>query len=111
MPYEHPPSPVAPTATSRLWTAGASGGVAVLVMAVLAGRRPDLAGWRAAGAAAGSLAPRLVNRTPPAPVDIPDLDGGAVDLGPHAALLGDVFEALHDPLFVISGGEADDIAG
>ncbi len=111
MPYEHPPSPVAPTATSRLWTAGASGGVAVLVMAVLAVMKPELAGWLAAGAAAVILATWLVNRTPPAPVDISELDGGAVDLGPDAALLGDVFEALDDPLFIISGGEADDIAG
>src|SRR5690606_41909792 len=111
MPYEHPPSPVAPTATSRLWTAGASGGVAVLVMAVLAVMKPELAGWLAAGAAAVILATWPVNRTPPAPVDISELDGGAVDLGPDAALPGDGFEALDDPRCLLSGGEADDSAG
>lgn len=49
MPYDHSPSPVAPMASSRLWTAGASGGVAILVMAVLAVMKPELAGWLAAG--------------------------------------------------------------
>jgi len=62
MPYDHSPSPVAPTASSRLWTAGASGGVAILVMAVLAVMKPELAGWLAAGAVAVALATWLVNR-------------------------------------------------
>jgi two-component system phosphate regulon sensor histidine kinase PhoR len=111
MPYDHSPSPVAPTASSRLWTAGASGGVAILVMAVLAVMKPELAGWLAAGAVAVALATWLVNRNPPAAADETEFDQGAVDLGPDAALLGDVFEALDDPLLIVSGGEADDIAG
>ncbi len=112
MPYEHSPSPVAPTVSSRLWTAGASGGVAILVMAVLAVMKPELAGWLAAGAVAVAAATWLVNRRPPALVSISELDGGGpADLAPDAALLGDVFEALGDPILIISGGEADDIAG
>jgi len=112
MPYEHSPSPVAPTASSRLWTAGASGGVAILVMAVLAVMKPELAGWLAAGAAAVAAATWLVNRRPQPTVSISDLDGGATaDLAPDGALLGDVFEALGDPILIVSGGEADDIAG
>jgi len=112
MPYEHSPSPVAPTASSRLWTAGASGGVAILVMAVLAVMKPELAGWLAAGAAAVGTATWLVNRRPQPMLGVSDLDrSGPVDLAPDAALLGDVFEALGDPILIISGGEADDIAG
>lgn len=112
MPYEHSPSPVAPTASSRLWTAGASGGVAILIMAVLAVMKPELAGWLAAGAVAVATTTWLVNRRPPALVSISDLDGsGPVEMAPDGALLGDVFEALADPILIISGGEADDIAG
>jgi two-component system phosphate regulon sensor histidine kinase PhoR len=112
MPYEHSPSPVAPTASSRLWTAGASGGVAILVMAVLAVMKPELAGWLAAGAVAVAMATWLVNRRPAAILSESEFEvGGPVDLVPDAALLGDVFEALGDPILIISGGEADDIAG
>ena len=112
MPYEHSPSPVAPTASSRLWTAGASGGVAILVMAVLAVMKPELAGWLAVGAVAVATATWLVNRRPQPLVSISELDGGGpVELAPDAALLGDVFEALGDPILIVSGGEADDIAG
>ena len=54
----------------------------------------------------------LVNRRPLVPVSISELDGsGPVDLPPDGALLGDVFEALGDPILIVSGGEADDIAG
>ncbi len=112
MPYEQPPSPVAPTASSRLWTAGASGGVAILVMAALAVVKPELAGWLAAGAVAVAVATWLVNRAPPVTLDEAELESaGVVDLAPDAALLGDVFEALDDPILIVSGGEADDIAG
>ena len=112
MPYEHSPSPVAPTAPSRPWTAGASGGVAILVMAVLAVMKPELSGWLAAGAVAVAAATWLVNRRPPALISIGELDrGGPVDLVPDGALLGDVFEALGDPILIISGGKADDIPG
>lgn len=112
MPYDHSPSPVAPTASSRLWTAGASGGVAILVMAVLAVMKPELSGWLAVGAVAVALATWLVNRAPRTVADEAEFEAGAtVDLGPDAALLGDAFEALDDPILIISGGEADDIAG
>lgn len=111
MSYDHFQSPVAPTASSRLWTAGASGGVAILVMAALAVMKPELAGWLAAGAVAVAVATWLVNRTPPPPLNAIEFEAGTMDLGPDAALLGDAFEALGDPLLIISGGEADDIAG
>ncbi|MET4684856.1 sensor histidine kinase [Brevundimonas faecalis] len=112
MPYEHSPSPVAPTASSRLWTAGASGGVAILVMAALAVMKPELAGWLAAGGAAVAVATWLVNRRPPAPLSVAEIEAAAAgDLTPDASLLADVFEALGDPVLIVSGGEADDIAG
>lgn len=112
MPYEHSSSPVAPIASSRLWTAGASGGMAILVMAVLAVMKPELAVWLAAGAVAVAISTWLVNRQPQAAVRISDLDGsGPVEMVPDGVLLGDVFEALGDPILIVSGGEADDIAG
>ena len=51
MPYEDSPSPVAPQAGSRLWTAGASTGIAIAVIIGLAVFQPDLASWLLGGAA------------------------------------------------------------
>ena len=114
MPYSESPSPVAPSPSSRLWTAGTSGGMAVLVMLVLAAARPDVAGWLLAGAALVAVVTWLGSRraSPPA--------SGAITPAPAAAstpategasLLEAVFEALEDPVMIVSGGEADDIAG
>ena len=50
MPYEVSPSPVAPVSTSRLWTVGASIGIAILILLVLAILHPELADWLVGGA-------------------------------------------------------------
>ena len=113
MPFDQSPSPVAPLASSRLWTAGASGALAVLIMLVLAVARPDIAPWLVGVAAlvvlttwlggrrrgtGGSAAAAAAEPGEPLPEGAP-------------VLLDNVFEALNDPLMIISGGEADDIAG
>ena len=112
MPYDSPPSPVAPAAGSRLWTVGASVGVAVAVLIAGAVLYPDAALLLLGGAAATGALAWLLNRAPtplataaePAstPVERPDDEGG---------LLPAAFEALADPVLIIGGGEADDIAG
>ncbi|MEY3293322.1 MAG: hypothetical protein RJB12_1093 [Pseudomonadota bacterium] len=114
MPYEDFPSPVAPQAGSRLWTAGASTGIAVAVLLGLAVYQPDLAPWLLAGAALTGITAWLLNRNPPAsPAASPESglapSGSAEEAG--SSLLEGVFEALADPVLVVSGGEADDIAG
>lgn len=113
MPYDPHNSPVTPMATSRLWTAGASGGLAILIMLVLAVMQPELAVWLVMGAMAVGLATWLVNAKPVVSTlaaaseeaDIP------AELGQEVSLLADVFETMTDPVLVIAGGEADDIAG
>ena len=114
MPYEAAPSPVIPSAASRLWTAGASAGVAVAVLVVLAVIHRELAPWLLSGAAVTALAALAVNRSrPSAP---PGAGAERADEPPVAGeadqrLLDSAFEALTDPVLVIAGGEADDIAG
>ncbi len=113
MPYDPSNSPVTPMATSRLWTAGASGGLSILIMLVMAVMKPELAVWLVLGALAVGVATWLVNAQPVASTliatneetDIP------VELGHETSLLADVFETMTDPVLVIAGGEADDIAG
>ncbi len=114
MPYEVSPSPVAPPAGSRLWTAGVSAGIAILVLVGLAVYHPELAHWLLGGAFLVGLTAWLLNRTPaaPAPQTVPVIDPASEATAETATpLLNDVFEALADPVLVISGGEADDIAG
>ena len=65
MPYEDFPSPVAPQAGSRVWTAGASTGIAITVLLCLAVYQQDLAPWLLAGAALTGLTAWLLNRNPP----------------------------------------------
>jgi two-component system phosphate regulon sensor histidine kinase PhoR len=107
------PSPVAPTSSSRLWTAGASGGIAILILVALAINDPAHARELLMGAALVGFTTWLVNRTAPTAVSV----GGDIVLDrPDAerradGLLEAVFEAIDDPVLVISGGEADDIAG
>ena len=116
MPYEAAPSPVIPSAASRLWTAGASAGVAIAVLVVLAVIHRELAPWLLSGAAVAGLAALALNRRRPAPPPAPGGEPGQPGEGAAAGeadqgLLESAFEALSDPVLVISGGEADDIAG
>lgn len=114
MPYEAAPSPVIPSAASRLWTAGASAGVAIAVLVVLAVIHRELAPWLLSGAAVAALAALALNRSPPppAPGAVADEPGESVVVSEtDQRLLDSAFEALSDPVLVISGGEADDIAG
>jgi len=114
MPYEASSSPVEPLAGSRLWTAGASSGIAIAVLIGLAVYQPGLAPYLLGGAALVALTTWGLNRAPAAAAR----SNGATGLAPpaatvdaEAALLENVFEALVDPVLVVSGGEADDIAG
>lgn len=110
------PSPIAPTASSRLWTAGASGGVAVAVLLAVAAVHPEHApelflGVLAVVAATWAVSRRRGPETTIAVVD-PAIPAPQTVLGgPDAALLDSAFEALSDAVLVISGGEPDDIAG
>lgn len=110
MPYEVTPSPVAPPAGSRLWTAGASAGVAIAALVTTAMFHPDTAPYLLAVAVVVGLGVWAVNRQPQsqvsgaAPVE-------ATEAPADPALLDSVFEALADPVLVVEGGEADDIAG
>ena len=114
MPYETSPSPVAPQAGSRLWTAGASAGIAVIVLVALAIIEPSMAPLLLGGAVLVALGAWAVNRRPPGaraaaspPVETRVAEAGAAD----RVLLDALFEALGDPVLVVAGGEADDIAG
>ncbi|MDP1912460.1 cell wall metabolism sensor histidine kinase WalK [Brevundimonas sp.] len=113
MPYEVSSSPVAPQAGSRLWS-GASTGIAIAVLVGLAVYQPALAPYLLGGAALVGLAAWALNRRPAAPVqptDEQDSSPSEPSLETEATLLEIVFEALADPVLVVSGGEADDIAG
>jgi len=112
MPFDESPSPVAPLESSRLWTAGTTGGIAIIIMLVIAAAKPDLSAWLFGGAGVVALVtwlssrkPRAVDQT--AMAQTPAVVGGLNDV----RLLDSVFEALDDPVLIISGGEADDIAG
>ncbi|HRJ65285.1 MAG TPA: ATPase, partial [Brevundimonas sp.] len=63
MPYEVSSSPVAPQAGSRLWTAGASTGIAVAVLVGLAAWHPVLAPWLIGAAALIGVSAWFLNRT------------------------------------------------
>ena len=104
-------SPVAPTPSSRLWTAGVGSGVAVLVLIGLAAYHRDLAPQLLAGAAFTAAVSWLVNRAPRAEA-ARDATVAAPEPPPaEVGLLDPVFDALPDPVLVVSGGEADDFAG
>ena len=113
MPYEVSPSPVAPTSTSRLWTIGATVAIAVGVMLGLAVIHPQLAPWLVGGAAVATGAAWLLNAPGRQEVEPVRVDDGAaaVPAVASADLLDRVFEALEDPVLIVSGGEPDDIAG
>ena len=112
MPYDVSPSPVAPQAGSRLWTAGASAGVAVAVLLGLAVWRPELAWPLLGGALLVVAATLLVSRRPGArgPADGTATVAAPEQPAAEPGLLASLFEALDDPVLVVSGGEPDDIA-
>ncbi|WP_414632970.1 sensor histidine kinase [Brevundimonas sp. UBA7534] len=113
MPYEVSPSPVAPTSTSRLWTIGATVAIAVGVMLGLAVIHPQLAPWLVGGAAVATGAAWLLNAPGRQEAEPTPVDDRAATAAPVASaeLLDRVFEALEDPVLIVSGGEPDDIAG
>lgn len=103
-------SPIAPGAGSRTWSAGTSGVVAVAVLVVLAGLNPSLALPLLIGALIAGLAGWAAAR-PSAVVAVVSPEPAALAADPQARRALAVFEALSDPVMVVSGGEADDIAG
>lgn len=114
MPFDDSPSPVTPLASSRIWTAGTTGGLAVIIMLALAAARPDMAPWLGGGALLVALVTWLGSRTPRGRLGSDPVTGsqGTRPSAPEdARLLDAVFEALDDPVLIVSGGEADDIAG
>ncbi|MEH6697354.1 MAG: ATP-binding protein [Brevundimonas sp.] len=115
MPDTQDPSPVAPSPGSRLWTAGASGGLAVLILLALAVYDPEHAPPLLAGALLVALSTWMVARQRPvsgqgetAPVTDSRTDARAEG---QATLLEEVFETVTDPMMVVRGGEPDDMAG
>jgi len=113
MPYESSPSPVAPISTSRLWTVGISIAIAVAVMVGLAFFHPGIANWLIGGAVIVGASAWILNAHPAVTTPVPEAKGAPVE-GPDpikTELLDRVFEALDDPVLIVSGGEPDDIAG
>lgn len=113
MPLDPLPSPVAPPPSSRFWTTGTTGGLAVGIFLILAAIRPDAALWLVGGALVMAAVTWLSRPRPAdqgqglALIDTRDASEAAAS----ASLLDSVFEALNDPVLIVSGGEADDIAG
>ncbi|MFC5345369.1 sensor histidine kinase [Brevundimonas staleyi] len=113
MPFDESPSPVAPLPSSRLWTNGATGGVGVIIMLILASVRPDASAWLLGGAVLMATVTLMgMRRRRPRLADAStDTSGPNLSAPEDAGLLDSVFEALDDPMMIVSGGEADDIAG
>ncbi|WP_295245378.1 ATP-binding protein [uncultured Brevundimonas sp.] len=114
MPYEVSPSPVAPVSTSRLWTVGASIGIAIVTLLVLAILHPEMANWLVGGAVIVAASAWLLNMSEASRVEPAASQGAAIEPAIDMMtgdLLDRVFEALDDPVLVVSGGEPDDIAG
>ena len=110
MAYEVSPSPVAPRTGSRLWTVGAGAGIAILALIAAAALEPQNAAWLLASAVLVGLTTWALNRMPSEIAGPqPPVENTGPDL--ETALLEGVYEALADPVMVVSGGEADDIAG
>ena len=107
-----------PTLSSRVLTLTNSGVLAVGVMLVVAVVRPDAADWLVPGAVVVGLVAWLSRRpedrdaVPPAgPTYDREYDPADRAAVSEPLLLERVFDALTDPVLIISGGEADDIAG
>lgn len=114
MSFDESPSPVAPLASSRLWTPGASGLLAVMIMVLIAVAKPDMAEWLLSGAAVVGFVTWIGSRrggtSQMSPIGQGD-EGETTRFPASPALMDSVFEALNDPVMIIAGGEADDIAG
>jgi two-component system, OmpR family, phosphate regulon sensor histidine kinase PhoR len=110
MPYEVSSSPVAPRAGSRLWTVGAGAGIAIAALLGAAALNPGTAVWLVGAAVLVGLSTWALNRTPSAAAG-PEPANPTPGPDQNAVLLESVFEALAEPVLVVSGGEADDIAG
>lgn len=111
MSQDLPPSPVDPQAGARPWRSWAGAAVAVAVLAGLAVYLAEARWPLLGGAALVALATWALNRPTPAAAR----RAAAVEAAPAGpeldpALLESLFEALEDPVLVVSGGEADDIA-
>ncbi|MFN7109860.1 MAG: histidine kinase dimerization/phospho-acceptor domain-containing protein, partial [Brevundimonas sp.] len=114
MPYESSPSPVAPISTSRFWTVGISIVIALVVLVGLAFIHPEIANWLVGGAVVVAASAWILNVQSPSVAPLPDTSGAPIERSADpmtAQLLDRVFEALDDPVLIISGGEPDDIAG
>lgn len=113
MPYESSPSPVAPAHGSRLWNAGASAGVSIVVLIGLAFLQPELWRYLLGAVALIALGAWIVGRRAAPVVAAPESAAPPEDAlsGPDVRLLEAAFEALGDPVLVVEGGEIDDIAG
>jgi two-component system, OmpR family, phosphate regulon sensor histidine kinase PhoR len=115
MPDVQTVSPVVPSPGSRLWTAGASGGLAVLILLALAAydvaHAPPLLG----GALLVAISTWLVSRQRQGaePGEVPSLMEARADARATgtSGLLDEVFETVTDPMLVVRGGEPDDMAG
>jgi two-component system phosphate regulon sensor histidine kinase PhoR len=110
MPYEISSSPVAPRSGSRLWTVGASAGIAIAALLVAAFLQPVEPIWLFGAAVLVALSTWMIHRKPPVEID-PAQAAQTAEPPSDRVLLDSVFEALADPVLVVSGGEADDIAG
>ncbi|MFN3354046.1 MAG: sensor histidine kinase [Brevundimonas sp.] len=113
MPYESTPSPVAPDAGSRLWTVGASAGVACTALIVVAVLNPAVARELLIAAGVVAVSTWAINARrarPAAPATMAEVPSDAASTRDDG-LLDAVFEAMVDPVLVVTGGEADDIAG
>ena len=114
MPNGQSPSPVAPLPSSRLWDGGAGSGLAIVIMLVLAVIEPGDAPWLVGGAGAVALLSWIGGRRKRPAGTAVTLTGRPAEPAPggrDAVLLDSMFEALNDPVMIVSGGEADDIAG
>ena len=114
MPNGQSPSPVAPLPSSRLWDGGAGSGLAIVIMLVLAVIQPENALWLAGGAATVALLSWIGGRRKRPTGTAVTLTGRTIEPvtgARDAMLLDSMFEALNDPVMIVSGGEADDIAG
>jgi len=87
----------------------------VIIMLILAAVRPDMALWLVGGAVVVGLATWIGGRRHAVPLHsayAPTLAAERdMTVRPKAELLDTVFEALNDPVLIVSGGEADDLAG
>nr|WP_292050999.1 MULTISPECIES: ATP-binding protein [unclassified Brevundimonas] len=86
--------------------------MAVVIMLVLAIMQPALAPWLILGAIAVAFTTWVINRQPSPVADtLPMTSELPVENAGDGGLMADVFEASFDPMMIIAGGEADDIAG